>query len=147
MTDPIVGFDPKALADGYLRYAADLRKVRLADITDDYVETADERAYDVLNQLARDGPARPAWQAVLELVRRTPDAELDIVAVGPLEVLVRRHGWTLIVQIESESARDPRFQWALGCIWLDEDEEELPTEILDRIVVASGGRIKPMKRG
>jgi hypothetical protein len=38
--------------------------------------------------------------------------------------------------------RDPRFRWALGCIWLLVGD--LPSTELERIVQASDGQIMPV---
>ena len=39
-------------------------------------------------------------------------------------------------------AADERFRWALGRMWLDADD--LPPDLLARVVRASGGEIKPL---
>ena len=121
VTQPPEVLDTAALAEGYLRYRAELRQDDQAD-DDEYIESPNERADSAVNHLLWYGPARRAWEVVLEILRRTPDAD-------------------------AEAERDPRFKWALGCIWLDEESRDLPREIVDRIVAASGGRIKPMRGG
>ena len=103
---------------------------------------ADVWAWETVGALARDENPEVAWDLVVELLRRTPDEHLSYVAAGPLEDMVRRHAPALIEWIEGEAQRDERFQWALGCIWLHEGD--LPAEIEQRVVAASGGAIWPL---
>ena|SRR5690348_732332 len=114
------------LITAYLRHAAEQR--------DD-----DAWAFDAVNEVANGGDAEASWDLVVELVRRSPDEQLGYVAAGPLEDMVRRHGPAIIEWIEGEAQRDPRFQWALGCIWLQAGE--LPSGTEQRVVAASGGEI------
>ena len=131
---------PEAVVAGYLRHSAALRARddgRIWDPAD-----PDTAAYDALHRLVFGGPAAEAWPLVLALLRATPDGELDVQAAGPLEDLVRVHGAALVGEVEAEAARDERFRWALGCIWLREGD--LPPDVLRRVVAASGGAIKPL---
>ena len=90
-----------------------------------------------------DGSAEEAWTITTELVRAAPDELLGFIGAGPVEDLVNRFGGELIDWIEGEARRDPRFQDALGAIWLQIGT--LPPEIEARIVAASGGRIEPFE--
>ena len=83
--------------------------------------------------------AEAAWPLVLRLIREAPDDRLEYVAAGDLEDLVRVHGPTMIDRIEAQAAADPRFRWALGCIWLSRGA--LPPDVEARVVAASGGEI------
>lgn len=61
---------------------------------------------------------------------------------GPLEDVVIRHGVELIDRIEREAERGEHFRSALGGIWLSVDD--LPRDVLERVVRASGGEIQPL---
>jgi hypothetical protein len=130
------------LVAGYIRH----RNVLRVDDPDGMWDgqDPDTAAYEALEACIRNGPAGDAWIAVVELLLRAPDEDLDVYAAGPLEMLVIRRGAELVDQIEAEAARDARFQWALGCIWLYTDD--LPPDVLERIVRASAGAIKPLEK-
>jgi len=102
----------------------------------------DQAAYDALEEAVSHAPPAVAWELVLTLLRSGPDEELGNFAAGPLEDVVRTRAPALIDLIEAEAERDPRFRWALGCIWLYRGD--MPDDILARVVRASGGAIKPM---
>jgi hypothetical protein len=102
----------------------------------------DENAYFAFREAIWDGPAGVAWELVTALLRAVPDERLETYAAGPLEDLVRLRAPELIDEIEREAQRDARFRWALGCIWMSHGE--MPDDILDRVVRASGGEIKPL---
>lgn len=53
-----------------------------------------------------------------------------------------RHGTALVEAIEQLAARDEPFRQALGEIWLGEDD--LPPDVLARVVRASGNVIEPV---
>jgi hypothetical protein len=125
--------------EGYLRYSASLQQGADAAALGDSVE---EAAYDALETAIWRAPPATVWELVTELLRRAPDHDLETHAVGPLENLVSRRGPELIDQIEAEANSDPRFRWALGCIWLSRGK--LPDEVLARVVRASGDEIKPL---
>ena len=136
--------DVKAVAAAYLRYSKSLRSDADPNAIWSPETDPDCAAYDLVDQAVRSGPADRAWELVLEVLRQAPDDDLDTQAAGPLEELVRRRGVALIEQVEREAHRDQRFRWALGCIWLDVGD--LPPDILDRVVYASRGAIKPLQR-
>jgi hypothetical protein len=102
-----------------------------------------QRAYDLVNDTIRRGPSERAWELVTAVLRLAPDERLGHLAAGPLEDLVKRHGEALVDRMESEAARDERFRWALGGIWLR--EADLPVAELRRIVAASDDRIKVLE--
>jgi hypothetical protein len=79
---------------------------------------------------------------VRTLLQEAEDDDLGTQAAGPLEDLVRLRGAELIGEIEAEVERDARFRRALGCIWLSHGE--LPADVLERVVRASGGEIRPL---
>jgi hypothetical protein len=83
-----------------------------------------------------------AWNLVLALVTMADDESLGYIGAGPLEKLVRRFGSDLVDRVEDRAREDPRFRFCLGSVWLSEGE--LPPAVQDRVVRASGGRIKPL---
>ena len=84
-----------------------------------------------------------AWALVLALIEAADDGgTLGYVAAGPLEDLVKRFGADLIGRIEDSSRRDARFRRALGTIYLSHGD--LAPGILDRVVGASNGQIRPL---
>ncbi|HEV3049859.1 MAG TPA: hypothetical protein VGX50_06110, partial [Longimicrobium sp.] len=125
---------------GSLRYAESLQADDPEAIYDP--RDPDTVAHEALNCAIRSGPAAAAWHLIRELLRRTPDDRLGVQAAGPLEELVRRRGAEIVEMIEAEVARDPRFRAALGSIWLSRGE--LPDPVLERVVRASGGEIRPL---
>ena len=134
--------DREALVTGYLRFAEALGRGVPDDTAE--MEAADD-AYRAVAKFITHGPARLAWDLVVNILRRAPDDRLDVYAAGPLEDLVRCHGVELVNLIEHEAARDERFRWALGCVWLTVGE--LPAVTMERIVRASDGEIKPLDPG
>ena len=111
--------DAMALAAAYLRYVEALR--RDDDDSESVEATRDEVAYGTVRRLIASGPPETAWAAVRELLRQTPDDDLEVSAAGPLEDLVRAQGFALAGELLAEAERDARFRWALGCIWIGPD--------------------------
>ena len=139
MTQPIN--DDARLVARYIRYSESLDRVRGGPRASD----ADKAAYNSIHETIRNGPPSRAWGLVLDILRAVPDEKLGLYAVGPLENLVARWGDVLVEEIESEAARDTRFRWALGTIWLTElgfSRTASERQALARIVAASGGHIK-----
>lgn len=128
----------EAVVRGYLRYSELLRN---GGGTEWDPVDPDEAAFDAMYEALGHAPPAVAWELVLTLLRSAPDEELGNVAAGPLEDVVRTRAPALIDEIEAEAERDPRFKWALGCIWLGRGD--MPDDILARVVQASGGAIKP----
>ncbi len=50
-------------------------------------------------------------------------------------------GTEVVDLVEAEAARDDRFTWALGEIWIV--AKGLPPDVVERIVIASGNAIRP----
>lgn len=125
---------------GYLRYSQALQEDDEDAVYDPL--DPDTAAWDALEDAIRTAPAATAWELVRALLRQAPDGDLGFYAAGPLEELVRLRGAELIDEIEAEARSDERFRWALGCIWLSRGE--LPDDVLERVVRASGGEIKPL---
>ncbi len=132
--------DREALLAGYVAFSDALSR----GVPDDTPGMdAAERAHGAVDGIIRDGPADLAWALVAELLRRAPDDDrLGAYAVGPLEDLVRLRGPEIVEHVEAEARRDRRFRLALGGIWLAHGD--MPPSVLERVVRASGGRIKPL---
>ena len=56
-------------------------------------------------------------------------------------VNTRLRGTEVVDLVEAEAARDDRFKWALGKIWIV--AKGLPPDVVERIVIASGNAIRP----
>ena len=119
------------LARGYLKYHR-TRAVQDAWAFDEMLERVG------LNSAEPDD----AWSVVLALVTMADDESLGYIGAGPLESLVHHFGAQLVERIEERARQDPRFRICLGAVWLSEGG--LPPEVQDRVVRASGGRIKPL---
>jgi len=132
-----------ALAAGYVRYAQSLRHDDDPDAVCSPETDPDRRAYELVDQAIKHGPAARAWTYSVAVLARAPDAELGAFAAGPLEDCLRIHGAALVEQIEREAAAHERFRWALGTIWLS--EHDLPPDVLRRIVRASADAIKVLE--
>jgi hypothetical protein len=142
MIETSVGpLDPDAVAAGYLRHSAELRRDDDPDAAHD-PRDADTAAYDALDRIVRRGPPAAGWDLVVRVLRQSHDDELGLHAAGPLEDLVRHWGAELVDRIEAEAAGDERFRRALGGIWLS--VRDLPPEVMRRVVGASGGQIRPL---
>jgi hypothetical protein len=124
-------FDPEAAIAGYILHA------ERGPNDEEYFW-----AWEAVTDYLRTASASEGWGLVLSLLHRTPDHVLGSVAAGPLEDLVLTHGTELVEQLEREALRDERFKWALGGIWMRHGD--LPPEVEDRIVAASGGQIHPL---
>ncbi len=58
------------------------------------------------------------WRAILRVLElEPPDKVISILAAGPLEDLIGRHGPQFIDRIETESRRNPKFRHLLGGVW------------------------------
>ena len=59
----------------------------------------------------------------------------------PMAWNTRLRGTEVVDLDEAEAARDDRFTWALGKIWIV--AKGLPPDVVERIVIASGNAIRP----
>jgi hypothetical protein len=92
-------------------------------------------AHSELERIVCEEPIADSWQLVREVLQRAPDTELELYAVGLLELFVSARREGSISPIEREAAIDERFKWALGRIYLDSD---LPEDSVRRLHIASG---------
>ena len=94
-----------------------------------------EWAWDELERLVRNEPAR-ALRVVIALIASAPDdATIAYVAAGPLENLLCYHGNEVIDEVERSASRDERFRRALSGVWARADM--LPS-IQARVATAVG---------
>ena len=71
-----------------------------------------------------------AWQFILAtLARDSSDKILGMLAAGPLEDLLARHGRTVIARVETEARRQPLFAKLLGAVW----QNAMPDDIWARV--------------
>src|SRR5689334_8545641 len=132
-----------ALVAAYIRYSESLAEKKRAGRSPTYDD--DKAAYSTVDDVITNGPPARAWHLVLNILRAVPDDKLGGYAAGPLESLVARWGDVLVEEIVGEAARDERFRFALGVVWLTElgfSRTPAEREALERIVAASGGRTK-----
>ena len=119
----------------YFRYTEELRR-GIPPNTPELDALAD--AYAEFEHIVCDHPIEESWSLVREALQRAPDAELAQYAVGLLEMFVSARRDATVPYIEAEAAKDERFKWALGHIYLDSD---LPDDAAQRLRIASGHAI------
>ena len=74
-------------------------------------------AHGEFSELVEERP-EDAWPLILEILRREQDEEvLSVLAAGPLEELLSRHGSAFIERVESEASSNARFRWLLGGVY------------------------------
>lgn len=61
----------------------------------------------------------------------------------PMAWNTRLRGTEVVDLVEAEAARDHRFTWALGKMWIV--AKGWPPDVVERIVIASGNAIRPAK--
>lgn len=87
--------------------------------------TTGDDAFDVVeevDELARADPMT-AWKVVRALVDAAPsDDALSYIAAGPLEILLRMHGETVVSRIRHDAERNERVAEALRHVLVSEQE-------------------------
>lgn len=74
-------------------------------------------AYEELDDLCSSSPD-DAWEIVLGVLARNPsDGEVGMLAAGPLEDLLARHGRAIIERVEREARHSLAFASLLGGVW------------------------------
>lgn len=59
-----------------------------------------------------------AWAAILRIMEHGPSAEqFPILAAGPMEELLSKHGPQFIERVERQAATNPQFNYLLGGVW------------------------------
>lgn len=70
-----------------------------------------------IDEYVRNAPEK-AWPIILALVQEAPsDSLLALVAAGPLENLLCRHGCEFIERIEAEALAHEKFRKCLRAVW------------------------------
>lgn len=71
-----------------------------------------------------------AWQAILEILKRElTDEQRELLAAGPMEDLLVRHGAAFIGRVEAEANVNSRLNHLFGGVW----RREMPIEVWERI--------------
>jgi hypothetical protein len=75
------------------------------------------------------------WQAIIQLSREElTDRQTALLAAGPLEDLLARHGAAYIERVETEARQRPKFRHLLGGVW----RSSMPEEVWERVTRARG---------
>jgi hypothetical protein len=91
-------------------------------------------AWERLQDLVRMDPD-PAWALINRLIEAVDDDEhLGSLGAGPLEDFVTYHGEHFIDRIEARAADNPRFRYALSCMW----RTDISDALWARICAAAG---------
>jgi len=94
----------------------DLTRAWIADCTDEG-DASQKWAARELNDLVRDEPDR-AWNIILALAERVSKPEdKSVLAAGPIEDLLSKHGSTFIDRVEQRAKSNPMFNYLLGGVW------------------------------
>ncbi len=87
-------------------------------------------AFEELDDLCTDSP-EDTWEIILGILARGPsDEEIGMLAAGPLEDLLARHGRYVIERVEREASRNPAFASLLGGVW----QLTIPDDIWARVM-------------
>ena len=102
----------------------------VSEIVEDWLKQSLREEGDVsLFDVVHDEP-EVAWPTILQILERelTKD-QMAVLAAGPLEDLLAFHGPEFIDRVESEAARNPRFNHLLGGVW----QNNILDEIWERV--------------
>jgi hypothetical protein len=78
-------------------------------------------AWDVVYDVVRTKPSK-GWGLVLALIdAAASDEALMYVAAGPLEDLIKLHGYAMAPRIERAAHTNPKLRRALAGVWIDEE--------------------------
>jgi len=78
----------------------------------------DAWAFGELDDICWDDPER-CWDLILRILAQIEDSDVEfweVLAAGPLEGLITRHGAGVIDRVEEQVQADPRFKLLLGGI-------------------------------
>lgn len=79
--------------------------------------------------------AEAVWQAVLRIMQHElSEAQISLLAAGPVEDLLTLYGPQFIDRIEAEALRTPEFAHVLGGVW----RRDMPLALWQRIETARG---------
>lgn len=80
-----------------------------------------------------EGEAELLWRFILRTYKRNiSNRVIAILAAGPLEDLLSKHGLTYIDCVEQLAEEDEEFNWLLGGVW----RSSMPDEIWGRVQAA-----------
>ena len=94
------------LADNWVEYwhGDSAKRIELSGATDLYDLTYEE--------------PEKLWLLILEIHHRDQSIAIQqVLAAGPVEDLLAKHGDTFIERVEAEARRDPQFAKLLGGVW------------------------------
>lgn len=92
-------------------------------------ETPPEEWDKSLFELVCDEP-EVAWSIILQILAHPLTSEQEsMLAAGPVETLLARHGPQFIERTEHEAKRNPRFNHLLGGVWRNGMSEEIWTRV------------------
>ena len=87
-------------------------------------------AFEELDDLCTDSP-EDAWEIILGvLARDLSDEDIGMLAAGPLEDLLARHGRSIIERVEHEARRNPAFASLLGGVWQNTMSDDIWTRVM-----------------
>jgi hypothetical protein len=85
-----------------------------------------------LDDLVRDEPER-AWRIILALSEQSPDDQFEsILAAGPIENLLSKHGPAFIERIEQHASTNQKFNHILGGVW----KSDMINDVWNRVQAA-----------
>jgi hypothetical protein len=91
-------------------------------------------AWEKFDDLAREDP-RACLQLCEEVLEYKPDDRvMALLAAGPLEDVLVRHGPAVIEEVETRARRRPQFRHLLGGVW----KNAMKDEVWDRVCKARG---------
>ena len=82
---------------------------------------------------SRDVNAEDCWRAILQILCANPPQNvIAVLAAGPLENLLVRHGAQFIDRVEQESRENAEFRYLLGGVW----SSSIPWAVWHRVIAA-----------
>jgi hypothetical protein len=107
----------------------------------DWIANAESHdAWEDLDEMVRNDPEQ-AWHWIRDMVDVAPSRLLGMIAAGPLEDLLHRHGKSFIGRVKKAAAADSQFQHCLSGVWLFE-----PRRLADQIRRAATSPSKMARR-
>jgi hypothetical protein len=85
-----------------------------------------------LNKLCNEDPARALRIVELIVSKDRSDPVMEVLAAGPLENLLVKHGPALIDKIEELAKSKPEFRMLLGGVW----QRETDSSVWERVIAA-----------
>lgn len=100
----------------------------------------EEMAWSDLCVFELDAHPEVLFAFVLRALRKAENAwQVGLIAAGPLEDLLIKHGVTVIERLEEQARRSPRIRYALTGVWTQDIADE---GIRERIETARIGAVK-----